>query len=686
MVRGGPKERMPSSASSQGAKPKTTGKPKQTKHKAAKLKPRTKTKVPEKKELRKVERQVRNLKKKADGPKADDTMRLTVTLGTIQGQTDNGLNRQIRIPLNPLLAKMSEGASTTPLSQRASLYEMWRLMSCEVRAIPLSGTSNVVGSIGFLVLTLNGLEAGAESIDTIKARRHATLTLGRPGRLKLASRQLAGPRRGWWLVDTSQSPADAYGPAIDMMLAYQTTNLLNTTGTQANYQGPLWEIEMRATYQFSTFHPKPGLQSLVSDQYEQPANVAVKAGEDGSLVMVADDPRILRLFGAREGRAAGRTGKGQTVWAVAGAAINAAAPFLGPWGWLLRGGFFLVRKIFGAQGANTQSTFQIYPSITQAMEDQPIFGSSTTGSASVSFPVVHISEVMNPNSENNDYQLPGFSGNPQLQGPYRPTMQPTPVYGTSNDQSVAKSAQGAYLVGNFTWNWYTENSSFRVGVDDSSSTQVKWCAAAQFTEKQVQFLGTDGDQQLGPGGAVGTALTWSKSFAAVWEAQGGINNWKPSDTTWIRGQGNFKLPARIVTFLNLQGDVLIARGEATGAPLGQTVTELKEKLNQVCWVFVSRNGGAGVVCFSQAPLETPVNLAFLHAPILIQLKSLGTFRTSGLNLTYRIGLERDEVDEDDDISIADSFLGPDALEGVELEREQLLTRLRQLDALRFNTG
>nr|UPO37652.1 capsid protein [Avian nephritis virus] len=356
-----------------GARPKNQlAKPKKAQKPPTQQKPSQQK--PLKKEIRRVEKQVKVLKKRTNGPKQNDVFTTTVTLGTISGQSDNGLTRQIRVPFNPTLCKSSDGGSTTPLSIRGSMYQMWKVLKAELRATPLTGGANIVGSVGFMALTLNGLEATADSIATIKARKHVQIPIGRSAILRVLARDCAGPREGWWLTDTSSSPADSYGPAVDLMLAYKTSNLLNvSSSTPQPFLGTLWQVELKVTYAFSTYDPKPGLQTLVSQTLDGSHQVTIQQStNDGSLIMTTNDLMLLSLLTPRAGGQ--RSGKSQTVWAVAGAAIEAAAPLLGPWGWLLKGGFWLVRKIFGATALNTGSQYQLYPSIEAAMADQPIYG------------------------------------------------------------------------------------------------------------------------------------------------------------------------------------------------------------------------------------------------------------------------------------------------------------------------
>nr|CBY02492.1 capsid protein precursor [Wood pigeon astrovirus] len=671
-------------AAPSGAKPK----PQQPKKQKAKLKHKIKQKQkapkPLKQEVSKLDKQVKNLKRRTDGPKTNDMMKTTVTVGTLSGQTNSGLNRQLRVPLNPLLMKMSEGTTTTPLSIRASMYELWRIQYLEVVATPLTGFSGVCGSVGFMVLTLNGLEASAESIDTVKARKHVQMPLGRLSKLRVAARELEGPRTGWWLVDTSQSPADSYGPAIDLMLAYETQNLLNTTsGTTATYSGPLWQVEMRVVYHFSTYHPKPGLQSLVSQTLQNSETVTITTSqEDGSLVMQVTDAQLLNILSPRT--ETGRKGKSQTVWAIAGAAVDAAAGVLGPWGWLLKGGFWLVRKIFGGTSARTGATYQIYPSIEQAMSDQPIFG-DPSGQQQVTIPIVHVSEVMNPNPESNDFGTPTLASGPAVNSlvPFRPDLQPTPVYQTPNDPGYSRTTQAAYLTGNWTWSQKLQTSGMWIGANSDHKSVWNYVAFAAFTDDQVQFMGVDNRTLLGPGGAVGTARTWQRSWAQIWS---NIEQWRPSSISWVVQQP--QLPAEAKALFSLQGPVLVIKGAALAPPPTDYMVGDRNQLGSTAWLFISQQGGGGVAVTSKSPNEAPTRLDLLSQPILIQANPSSTWRDYGLNPCPSgpptIQLEPD----DDDISLADSCFNEECegVDSLEHEREQLLQRLRALDLQRFHTG
>nr|AXG21616.1 capsid protein precursor [Avian astrovirus] len=660
-----------------GAKPKQP-QPKKIKPKK-KQKPKPKPSPPMKKEVKHVERQVKALKKKVDGPKVDDQMKTTVTVGTIVGQTQQGLSRQVRVPLNPLLMKFTEGATSTPLSIRASMYEMWKLIYIEVKATPLTGFSNVAGSVGFVVLTLNGLESSADSIDSLKARKHIQLPLGKSSVLKITARDVEGPRMGWWLVDTSQSAADAYGPAIDFFVCYQTLNLLSTSGASTTtYTGPLWQIEVRTVYQFSTYNPKPGLQTLVATTTNGEAATISNGGDGGSLVMSVTSPSLRRLLEPRA--ESGQTkGKSQTIWAIAGAAVEATATVLGPWGWLLKGGFWLVRKIFG--GPSNDARYQIYPSIEAAQADQPIYGA--TGSSSVSIPVVHVSEVMNPNPESNELSTPSFGGQAATL-PFRPSTQPSPVYGTANNPAFSRTSVGTIFFGNFDWRQKYQDTDMWIGKDSDTKSVWRWIGYARLSDQIVLFNGSTNDY-FGTGGAQGTGTTWTAALRQVWPA----SDWRDANYSWVVDTP--QLPEDVKTFFGLQGPTLVYKSKALGVSLLQTPsTDVgKNQLNPTAWIFIGRDAGEGVVCSNNDPSNKPTQLALLRAPLIIQAKSLDTWSVSGMNaVPPPLGLP--DLREDDDFSLCDEdepdwrvrFEASSGSEPRESELEELRKIREQLQHLR----
>nr|AJM71313.1 capsid protein [Avian nephritis virus] len=631
-------------------------------------------------ELKKVEKQVRVLKKRTNGPKQNDVMTTTVTLGTISGQADNGLTRQIRIPFNPTLCKSSDGGSTTPLSLRGSMYQMWKVLKAELRATPLTGGANIVGSVGFMVLTLNGLEATADSIDTIKARKHVQIPIGRGAVLRVLARDCAGPREGWWLTDTSSSPADAYGPAVDLMLAYKTSNLLNVSSTSGPqpFTGTLWQVELKVTYAFSTYDPKPGLQTLVSQTLDGSHQVTIQQSTtDGSLIMTTNDPMLLSLLTPRVGGQ--RSGKSQTVWAVAGAAIEAAAPLLGPWGWLLKGGFWLVRKIFGATALNTGSQYQLYPSIEAAMADQPIYGQS--GSTTITLPIVHVSEVMNPNSENNDLSNPTTGAQPQppvpTQDPILPLAELTgqsgvpAVYSFDGDNYTAQTnwaGSTLLLTGIPRHKRITGNlSNFGIRNLQISPATTTALEIYDFTDFGV-FYGAGTYLQEG---GIHTGKTMIHSLMSGQT----VNPWlaanQPSTTWYWPTWTGFPQPGAGDYFLQMQD-----------------VSDTATHTNCVhIYLLVAYASSRRLIAFYNNAGTARANPTSMLCLYNVDAGRAPTTPTPTFLLTLQTEPDLAKIDEneDDDISLADSIVNNEyeRVDRLENEREHLMRRIREIDAQRF---
>nr|QHX93724.1 structural protein [Avian nephritis virus] len=663
-----------------GARPKAQmAKPKKAKKPPSQKKPSQQK--PLRREIKKVEKQVRVLKKRTNGPKQNDLFTTTVTLGTISGQSDNGLTRQIRLPLNPLLLKSSDGGSTTPLSIRGSMYEMWKVIRAELIATPLTGGANIVGSVGFMVLTLNGLEATADSIDSIKARKHVQIPLGRLARLRLTARECAGPREGWWLTDTSQSPADSYGPAIDLMIAYATTNLLNTSGgASATFLGTLWQVEIRVTYAFSTYNPKPGLQTMVSQTLAGSNHQVTiqQSATDGSLIMTTTNTDLLSILTPR---AVGqRTGKSQTVWAIAGAAVEAAAPLLGPWGWLLKGGFWLVRKIFGASARDTTSQYQIYPSIEAAMSDQPIFGQTGTATT-ITLPIVHISEVMNPNPENNDLSNPtarSIPPAPPVQDLILPLAELTgqsgvpAVYNFDGDTYTAQTnwAGSTLLLTGIPKHKRVTGNMANFGVRDNGISPAATTALEiyDFTDFGV-FYGAGSFSQEGgihTGKTMVHSLITGESPLPWLAANQSATTW-----SWPNWTG-FPQPGAGDWFLQMQD-----------------VTDTATHTNCVhVYLLVVYQSSRRLIAFynnAGAARANPTSMLCLYNVDAGRAPTTPT-PTFLLTLQFEPDLAKLDEDEDDDISLADSIVQNEyeRVDRLESEREHLMRRIREIDAQRFN--
>lgn len=315
--------------------------------------------------------------KKINGPTPQDSMKVTATLGVITGNgatTNEGLVRKMKYFLNPLLLKLeSNGQQITPLCERAAMYQMWKIRSLSFKFQPLVNSSNVSGSLVMIDYDQQGTTAKPENLDTIKARRHREMPIGRYGSFKIPTRAMLGPKTGWWLMDTNEDADQAFGGAVNVWVYLRTKNLLNVGDSETkDYTGPLFLLEVQAHYDFTGYAPKPALALLQNESATtRPDEVKIKNDTEGHLVVQMADPQGLRGLSRAFQRSNGDEHDNQTFWAVSSEVIATVAPHLGAWGWLLAGGWLILKKIIGVS-YNGTSDFLVYASIEDAQRNAPV--------------------------------------------------------------------------------------------------------------------------------------------------------------------------------------------------------------------------------------------------------------------------------------------------------------------------
>nr|QKN88833.1 MAG: capsid protein [Astroviridae sp.] len=335
---------------------------------------------------KRLDRAIKNVRRKLNGPAIQDTFSLTLTLGTIDGTADGDLNRQMRYPLNPVLLKIDDsGKATTPLSERAHQYNLWKLLHCSVQLTPLVNASNVTGTVAYVDLDEEGGTVSPETVDTIKAKLHAEVFVGQKVIFTIAAKKLEGPRQTWWWIDTNEEAEEALGPAIDFWTYLPTRNLLgvNVSGAgeqTTTYTGPLWLAEMRVKYAFSNYMPKPALAQLTNEKLDV-HNLTFESGTNGELIISGtSNAQLFKASGVGKVKAVSRIQYADSalstaiyLWVDDG--IKTLAPSLGVWGWLLKAGWFVVRQILpGTTDLANANSFRavVYPSVKAAQDHEPV--------------------------------------------------------------------------------------------------------------------------------------------------------------------------------------------------------------------------------------------------------------------------------------------------------------------------
>lgn len=369
----------------------------------------------------KLERAIKSVKRKLNGPSVQDTFSLTLTLGTINGTDTDDLNRQMRYPLNPVLLKIDDsGLATTPLAERAHQYNLWKLLHCSVQLTPLVNASNITGTVAYVDLDEEGGGVKPETVDTIKAKLHAECFVGQKVIFTVAAKRLEGPRQTWWWVDTNEDSEESVGPALDFWTYLQTKNLLNVTNEAAKattvpYTGPLWLVEMKVKYAFNNYTPKPAL-AVLNNEKVPATGLKFETGENGELIISGSakarafqNHRAVSKFKAVSKAIVGTENLSTAIYTFADDAMKTVAASLGPWGWLLKAGWFVIRQLLpSSEEFYDAGTFRavVYPSIKAAQDHEPVIVNSLSqlNFSDINIPdtIIRLQQINAPNLNYND--------------------------------------------------------------------------------------------------------------------------------------------------------------------------------------------------------------------------------------------------------------------------------------------
>ncbi|ULF47964.1 MAG: capsid protein precursor [Raccoon dog astrovirus 1] len=306
------------------------------------------------------------------GPKPAITQKAVATLGTVGANTSNGTELEASIFLNPVLVKDSSGSNAFgPLQALGAQYSMWKLNYCVVKLTPMVGQSAVSGTVARISLNPTATPSST-SWSGLGARYHIDAVVGKPVTFKLKPAQLGGPREGWWLTNTNDNAQDTLGPSIEVHTFGQTQRTYQTGA----YDGPLFLLELSASWAFSGYSANPSLVNLEKDT---DSNVAVTFAGSAGNPLTMEVP-VGSLFAQRTAarsvqpseyaRASG-TSTSETVWQVVGTAVDViSAAIPPPFGWLIKGGWWFVKQVAGAPRSGTRR-YYVYASYQDALTNKP---------------------------------------------------------------------------------------------------------------------------------------------------------------------------------------------------------------------------------------------------------------------------------------------------------------------------
>nr|WFG33660.1 MAG: ORF2 [Bat astrovirus] len=360
-----------------------------------------------KKEVKKEER-----KNGENGPKSKFSVRVTATIGYIDGSKDHGPNLKMATFLHPALCKgPDEDKAFGPLQAAAAQYGLWRLRKVTVRMTPLVGSSAVSGTVTRLSANLTQTP-GSTSWGGLGARKHRDFHAGKAGSFILTHRDVAGPRAGgWWVTDTNTEGAQSAGPVLE------AHSLGKTSST---YQDKVWLdqlfiVEMSGRWEFANYNNNPALGAL--EKHEATVqNVKITTDANGEMQLeMPSTSTAARFMNDPTAPRAGETNTpGEIVYQIVDTAAGLAGTALPPpFNWLVKGGWWFCKKLIGRNANAATDTFKIYASLSDAQNNKPAISSTKSFQGAATTTEFQITQMNSPN-------MGGASANPSYPAGVKP--------------------------------------------------------------------------------------------------------------------------------------------------------------------------------------------------------------------------------------------------------------------------
>lgn len=351
---------------------------------------------PYKKMKQEIKKQV---KKEEAGPKPKFAVTVTATLGQIDGNREHGPLNKLASFLHPSLCKgPDDDKAFGPLQAAAAQYAMWRCTKCHIRFTPLVGGSAVSGTV--VRASANLLQTpGSNNWGGLGARKHRDFQAGKSGSFMLTRRDLAGPRQGgWWVTDTNIEGNQSVGPVLEVH-ALGTTK---STYQDRDWEGPLFIVELTGRWEFTNYNNNPAMGALERHESDETGLklttdsegvIQLKIPSQSALARFMNDPTAHH----RAGNAQANVGEiiYQVVDNGAGLVAAAAPP---PFNWLIKGGWWFLKKVIGRAGRDTgEETYNIYPSLADAQNNKPAISTQASMPGTAVSSRIQVTQINAPN-------------------------------------------------------------------------------------------------------------------------------------------------------------------------------------------------------------------------------------------------------------------------------------------------
>nr|AKK25316.1 capsid protein [Dromedary astrovirus] len=375
--------------------------------------------------------------------------KINSTLGTVGSNGSEQIECEMTCLMNPATMKEATGSNSfTPLGIYASTYSLFRMTRCTVTLKPLVGDSAVSGTV--IRVSWNPTSTPTQtSWSALGARKHIDVTPGKTGRFTLTARDLVGPKGGWFKTNTKGDPMMSFAGTIEI----HTLGKTMSTYTNTEFNGGLFLAELETQWQFKDYAQQPGMLNLIKGEDKSQARVEVADGGKLQLV-VPGNSRMARASGSATS---------EIIWLVTDTIIQAGTSLLGPFGWLIRGGWWLVKRAANAPVRRDGSaTFDIYASISDARANMPCI----TDQQDVNIPVggLHFQQVTPGNTGiGDDITTTRSIGSPVMMPPTKCFVTAATMLKLSTTGGVDNTIIPSYCA------WYniqgTQNNSTGVGFE-----------------------------------------------------------------------------------------------------------------------------------------------------------------------------------------------------------------------------
>ncbi|AED89612.1 capsid protein precursor [Bovine astrovirus B76-2/HK] len=290
--------------------------------------------------------------------------KINTTLGTVGSNGSEQIECELTCLMNPATMKEATGSNSFgPLGIYASTYSLFRMTRCTVTLKPLVGDSAVSGTVARVSWNPTSTPTQT-SWSALGARKHVDVTPGKTGKFTLTTRDLVGPKGGWYKTNTKGDPMMSFAGTLEV----HTLGRTMSTYRNEQFNGGLFLAELETEWQFKDYSQQPGMLNLIKGEDTQQSHIQTDA--NGKIQLVV--PNNSRMARAATGAAS------EIIWLVTDTIIQAGTSVLPPpFSWLIRGGWWLVKRAAGAPVRAGQTTFDVYASISDARADMPCISTTT---------------------------------------------------------------------------------------------------------------------------------------------------------------------------------------------------------------------------------------------------------------------------------------------------------------------